>query len=917
MNILGKHIVELLIKEAQQNITVLFPGGFKPPHGGHYELALRYSEQPNVDQVIILIGPEPRDGFTRDQSIAVWRELVKGNAKILVQKTEVNSPLAAAYKYIETAQPGTYALAASSKGDDYKRVQQFVSGHTSGGKYAREGVKVVELPLDTKPLLYKGRTPEAEEYVPGKSGNGKGISASVLRVDLAKEDIQAVKTNYPNITDPNIIVNIYKILTKKDADLGKLSVSEGIALSDLLTKLKTRFKDFVQKISQEKEETKQAFSLIAQAAQGKKKLTPDDQKQVGDQMKDVLKTMGIGAATILPGGSIYFLMIKLLKLQKYTMPSSFVAENSNLNEGKLRVFDFDDTLVQTDAMIYVTKKNTGRKLALTPAQYATYTQDEGDMLDFSEFDSEIKSGKELKQYTSILKRVLNQPAVDRQTVVLTARGNAQVVSDFLAKIGIPKIEVIAVGSSDPQKKADWIESQINQGYEDVYFLDDSQKNIRAVDALKSKYPHIKLRTQNVIHRQPGTLMEGGAAGHLAHPYEDLDLTFGEVKDMIKAALGGTLEYAQEKLDGQNLMVTYKDGKVRAARNKGQIKNFGQNSLTTDQLSQMFAGRGAIQTAFVETMNDLETAINKLSPKEKAEFFQNGKRFISLEVLFPETSNVVPYGASQLRLHHFKEYDQEGNIIEEDVEGIYKLQQAFDKVQADQQKTFMIRTTDPAKLKADNDYEAQLKSFTDEVKSVQSRYALSDKSKVSDYVSRWWSDLIKQNAKTLNYKLPQNVLDLLIRRWAFTDKSTKITDIKRAIDNEQFRTWVEEFDKGQVESNKKIALKPIETLFLKLGVRILRNIENLTTLNPDGAKRSIKQDLSAAIRNIQKAADTETLEDNDAAIRFLKRELTRLKDIGGFEAIVPTEGLVFKYKGKLYKLTGAFAPINQILGYLRF
>jgi len=46
-------------------------------------------------------------------------------------------------------------------------------------------------------------------------------------------------------------------------------------------------------------------------------------------------------------------------------------------------------------------------------------------------------------------------------------------------------------------------------------------------------------------------------------------------------------------------------------------------------------------------------------------------------------------------------------------------------------------------------------------------------------------------------------------------------------------------------------------------------------------------------------------------------LLRLKDIGGFEAIVPTEGVVFRYKGKLYKLTGAFAPVNQILGYLRF
>ena len=41
------------------------------------------------------------------------------------------------------------------------------------------------------------------------------------------------------------------------------------------------------------------------------------------------------------------------------------------------------------------------------------------------------------------------------------------------------------------------------------------------------------------------------------------------------------------------------------------------------------------------------------------------------------------------------------------------------------------------------------------------------------------------------------------------------------------------------------------------------------------------------------------------------------NIGGFNAIMPTEGIVFKYNEKLFKLTGAFAPINQLLGYMRF
>jgi hypothetical protein len=704
MSSLSNYLVESLLNEIQEGTIVLFPGGFKPPHGGHFELAKRYAAQPTVAQVIILVGPEPREGITREQSIAIWRELIKSEPKILIQQTEVNSPLAAAYKYIETAKPGTYALAASSKGEDYARVKGFVKGHEQGGKYAREGVFVRELPLDTAPILYKNRSPKAVKYAPGKSENGKGISASVLRADLKNDDKEAFATNYPNVADKAVTDKIFDIL-KKNA---KESVSEHWSQPE-------------------------------------------------------------------PSGN--------MPLQADMYP------------------------IQPRSRVYVTKKITGKTLALTPKQYSTYVPDEGDSFDYSKFDG-------------VVRRLAN-------------------------------------------------------------------------------------------------LTEGGAAGHLAHPYEDLDLTFGEIKTMIELALGGKLEYAQEKLDGQNLMVTYKDGVMRAARNKGQVKNYGENSLTIDQISKQFEGRGPIQTAFVETMKDLEIAINKLSPQEKADFFKNGERFISLEILFPETSNVIPYGAAQLRLHHFKQYDIQGNVQEEDVAGIYQLQKALDVIKANQQKTFMIRTTDPAELKADLDLPNQLKQFTADVDKVRSKYNLSDSQPVTEYVKRWWTDFIKNKAKEMQIKLPKQTLELLVNRWAFTDKSVKIGEIKGGITDDKFRTWVDQFDKTEVESTKKIALKPIELLFLKLGVRVLQNIKNLTALNPDEAKRKIKQDVSAAIRGIQKAADTETIQDSDAAIKFLKRELTRLKDIGGFNAIVPTEGLVFKYKGKLYKLTGAFAPINQILGYLRF
>lgn len=914
MSQLSNYLVESLLREMGEGVTVLFPGGFKPPHGGHYELALRYSEQPNVSQVIILIGPEPRDGITREQSIAIWRELTKSNSKILMQKTEQNSPLAAAYKYIETAKPGNYALAASSKGDDYKRVLDFVKGHQPGAKYAREGVNVVELPLDVKPLLYQSRSDKAAKYAPGKSENGKGISASVLRVDLKNDDQEAFATNYPNVADKGILDKVFGILRKKATE--------------------------------------------------------------------------------------------------------------SLSESKLRVFDFDDTLVHTNSKIHITKKNTGEKVTMTPAEYAVYDEEAGDVFDFSEFSGPIKTAKEFKKYTNIMRAMLDAKGSDRKIVVLTARADGKSVEDYLKTIGI-QVPVVGVGSSDPYKKSQWIEDQIAQGYDDVYFLDDSQKNLAAVSQLKSKYPSVKIRTQNVLQpsamtptteeilpsdlfskmkykfksfiqkinqekdetkqafaliaqaaqgkrkltpaeqKQVGEQMrdvlktmgltvaaalpggsiyfllikllklqkytmpssfiaekqnlnEGGGAGHLAHPYEDMDLTFADIKDMIKASLSGKLEYAQEKLDGQNLMITYKDGAVRAARNKTQLKNFGAESMTLDQMKQKFAGRGPIETAFVETMRDLEAAINQLDKNQKEQFFENGKRFINLEILFPETANVIPYGATLLKMHHFKDYDEKGNAIGDDVEGVQQLQQAFETIQAQNQKTFSVGITNPATIKQDSDYEAQKNEFIRMADAVKAKYKLGDETPVKDYVKRWWTDFIKDKAKELRYEIPSDVLDLIVNRWAFTDKSTAAPAIKGQIENEQFRNWFDQFDKSsEVEVTKKKVLQPIESLFLRLGVRVLKNVANLTAVSPDEATRKIKQDVSAAIRGIQAAADSDTIADSDAAIRFLRIQLERLKDIGGFEAIVPTEGVVFRYKGKLYKLTGAFAPVNQILGYLKF
>lgn len=801
MNDLVKYLVEQFLTEETKNIIVLLPGGFKPPHGGHLDLAKRYAALPNVAQVRILIGPKEREGFTRDQSVAIWNQLLMGTPNIVVEKVQEDNPLLAAYKYIELkAKPGIYALAASSKGGDYDRVKNFVASHEPGQKYYKKGVKVVELPLNVKPMLYRGRTDKE---------NGKGVSASTLRKDIATDNFQNFATNYPNITDKTTLTSIFNKLKGKLAEV------------------------------------------------------------------------------------VY-------------------------QKSKLRVFDFDDTLIKTDHKVYVTKGD-GTKLTLTPGQYAKYTPAADDQFDFSEFEGPISNGKVIKKTLKILQDILKAPGSDRKAAILTARGNAKPVRDFLRGLGID-MPIIALRSSDPFAKKAWIKSQIEKGFTDIYFTDDSEKNIKAVDTLKSEYPNIKLRTQ-LVHPEEGTieemLLEGGGAGHLAHPYEDLNLTFEDIKNMIESTLSGEVDYAQEKLDGQNLMVSYKDGKVVAARNKGQIKNFGQNALSTTQVEQMFANRGPIQAAFTEAMEDLTTAIDKLTTKQKKYFFDNGRKFLNLEVLYPETANVIPYGATVLKLHNIRAYDQAGNVTGEDQESARALAGAIKQIQADKQKTYKIGATDQINIAKSADYTNQRKELLNMLSGVYKKYNLKLTDKLGAYLQSWWSDYIDAKAKGYNYKLDPNTKQQLINRWAFSNKDVNIKEIKKGITDPNFLNWITNFDKTEVPKVQKTALKPVETLFLKLGVYVLKNVENLVALNPNVGIRKMKQELAQAIKQIKAAAATEDPSDDAQSLNFLKRELGRLKDIGGFEAIVPTEGIVFKYNDKLYKLTGAFAPINQILGYLKF
>ncbi len=165
--------------------------------------------------------------------------------------------------------------------------------------------------------------------------------------------------------------------------------------------------------------------------------------------------------------------------------------NENQHGKRLVIFDFDDTLAKSEAYIYITKAD-GTKLTLDPAEYAKYDEESGDKFDFKDFNSMLKNPQTIDRNMKMLKKALAN--AQNKVTILTARSHGYPMKHFFKTQHNIDPYIVPVGDSNPQKKAQYIEAEIRKGYNKIFFIDDSQKNVDAVAKLQDKYPDIILKT---------------------------------------------------------------------------------------------------------------------------------------------------------------------------------------------------------------------------------------------------------------------------------------------------------------------------------------------------------------------------------------------------------------------------------------
>ena len=441
---------------------------------------------------------------------------------------------------------------------------------------------------------------------------------------------------------------------------------------------------------------------------------------------------------------------------------------------------------------------------------------------------------------------------------------------------------------------------LQMGYQFLNFLEPKD-----IENILSNEPKKEEETTGDL--KEGFLMEGGAYGHMNHPFDtELGLTFGDLKLIIDGALNGKLEFTREKTDGQALAISYrKDRGIIAARNKGHIKDKGLNALDIKGVSDKFANRGGLTDAYNFAMRDLESAISKLSNAQREKIFKNGSKFMNIEVIWPESVNVIPYGQPLLVFHGTMEYDDSGTAIGADTSDARILAGMIKQVNADVQDKYTIQGPPVVKLPQNQELSKLKSKFFGQLSKVQKEFKLKDTDGVAEYHQRWWEQYIDKNSpSTLDNKTKMG----LVRRWAFYDKGFRLDN--KNIKDSNTLDWAKKTDKIDQAKISKQNLRKFEDIFLGVGAEVLSFMSSALTVNPDKALRDMQKRLDQTIKDVKKSGDPKK-------IAKLKMELERLNAVGGRNKIVPNEGLVFTYKGYTMKLTGTFASLNQILGLMYF
>ena len=324
----------------------------------------------------------------------------------------------------------------------------------------------------------------------------------------------------------------------------------------------------------------------------------------------------------------------------------------------------------------------------------------------------------------------------------------------------------------------------------------------------------------------------------------------------------------------------------------------------------------LKKAFQQAISDIQTVMTYGNMEELNKLFKNGSRWLNIELLNPETENIVPYGEFQLRIHNIREVDDNGketNVIWEGKD-LDKILGYIDEAQKDDnlEKIHLIKKTNSVNFENIKDMENIQEGIIRSLQVLMDENHLDDENNIGDYLAQEIRTWLQGHIKD------KGTVEELVQRWAYGNKSTNIAQIVKQVEEKEGK-WIREQDK-KIDDKIGELLDPLIEIFSRVGIAVLQNLSGIAASNKDSVSKGIRKKAEQAIKNIEefsKKAEVEDMEDFQKKLYYLETQLRRIEQAGGLEGIAPVEGVVFEYKGRLFKLTGIYLPILKMINFFQF
>ena len=459
------------------------------------------------------------------------------------------------------------------------------------------------------------------------------------------------------------------------------------------------------------------------------------------------------------------------------------------------------------------------------------------------------------------------------------------------------------------------------------------------------------------------LMEG-PVGHMAHPDEKHDLTFRELIDMFRVASQGFPKLnVTEKLDGQNILITYDPELGRALAVRAMAAHAAVGGIDKEQLKSYFTverekkkyesllkkgasrdeatkqakaarldstqqGSGVV-AAFFDAMQNFEEAARNL-PKDLFISPNGNKIFYNGEVMDPRSPNVVDYDARVLSLHRTGLQELVNNKLvpyesDQAEELASRLESELSNIQKDDLPVIAVNA---------------IKDFTDFVENREAyqiairRLRLLGRpgETIDGFLKGRITEYLSSRLQTyMNDNTIEAIADAFLYLHAENKAPRKTKEIAAAVvtipaHEVQNKNLVIDLltNNKEMKSILRVAINPLEQIIHDFATSILDSMKSAYIVQSGVAVSKLKGKVAQQISRVRKTASKADLE-------VLQRSVKKLlggEDVGDVlsddnlhaaveKITTAVEGLVFDYNGRTYKFTGNFAPINQMMGLGRY